>query len=74
MDLIKGGSQNDPDATITEMQDIVDCWEGVAKTTGGAIDPSKSWWYLVHFDWKDSNWTYRDLQNVLNDELSVKNK
>jgi len=25
--------------TISEMQDLVDCWEGVANTTGGAIDP-----------------------------------
>ena len=28
----------------------------------------------MHFDWKDSKWTYGDLQNVINDELSVKNK
>ena len=41
--------------TLKKMQKMVDTWEGVAKTTGGAIEtsPDKSWWYLVDFQWKN---------------------
>ena len=32
-DLIKGGNQNDPEATIRKMEEMVGCCEGLAKTT-----------------------------------------
>ena len=46
--------------TLQKMQSMVDTWEGVAKTTGGAIEtsPDKSWWYLVDFKWKNGEYSY----------------
>ena len=38
------------------------------------MTPQKVGGILFIFDWKDSKWTYGDLTNVVNDELSVKNK
>ena len=44
---------NNPDATLEKMQQSVDCWEGVAKSTGGAIASDKSWWCIIHFEWEN---------------------
>ena len=46
---------NDPDTTLISMQQAIDCWEAVAKSTGGAIATDKSWWYIIHFNWKMDN-------------------
>ena len=51
---------NDPTDNLLQMQNILDQWEQVAKTTGGAIEPKKCWSYLVHFEWENSNWKYGD--------------
>ncbi len=60
-DIISAANnKNDPETTIKNMQETIDWWEGVAKTTGGALEPSKSWWYLIHFDWEDGDWKYGD--------------
>ena len=50
---------NDLDTTIDRMERTVDCWEGTAKSTGGAIKTNKSWWYLLHYQWDNNgNWSY----------------
>jgi hypothetical protein len=41
---------------IPEMQDVLDHWEGGLRTSGGALVPSKSHWYLVDFKWKNGSW------------------
>jgi hypothetical protein len=43
---------------IPEMQDALDHWEGGLRTSGGALVPSKSHWYLVDFKWKKGPWRY----------------
>jgi hypothetical protein len=43
---------------IPEMQDALDHWEGGLRTSGGALVPSKSHWYLVDFKWKNGSWRY----------------
>ena len=74
-DIIAGlNNSNDPETTVNKMQRVIDCWEGVAKTTGGALEPSKSWWYLIHFQWNDGKWKYGNLSNVLNDTLTARDK
>jgi hypothetical protein len=35
----------------TEMQSVMNLWEGGICTTGGALEPSKSHWYLIDFKW-----------------------
>ena len=34
-----------------EAQRAVDMWEGGIRATGGAINPEKSYWYLISFKW-----------------------
>ena len=49
----------------------MNCWEGVAKTTGGAIKTNKSWWYLLHYVWDSrGDWTYGSLDNIENNVLT----
>ena len=43
---------------ITEMQEVVDHWEGGLRTTGGALRVDKSFWYLIHFIWENNQWKY----------------
>ena len=65
---------NDPDTTLTDMQKAIDCWEAVAKSTGGAIATDKSWWYVIHFNWKNGQWSYGNLDNVITESLTCKDK
>jgi hypothetical protein len=46
------------------MQRAIDTWEGAIRATGGAIVPSKSFWYLIGFKWHEGQWSYKD-----NDEM-----
>jgi hypothetical protein len=41
------------------MQKDVDHWEGGLRTTGGAIFTEKSYWYLIHFEWRGNKLKYR---------------
>jgi hypothetical protein len=41
------------------MQEVVDHWEGGLRATGGAIVPSKSYWYLLDYKWTGHKWKYR---------------
>ena len=52
------------------MQKTLDLWEGGIRATGGALVPSKSHWYLVHFEWKNGQWSYG---KSTSDELYVRN-
>jgi len=40
------------------MQAALLLWEQGLWTTGGALIPSKSFWYNIHFRWKGSHWWY----------------
>ena len=55
---------------ITEMQEVVDHWEGGLCTTGGALRVDKSFWYLIHFIWRNNQWTYASKADTPG-ELSV---
>ena len=65
---------NNPEFTMQKMQESIDTWEAAAKTTGGSIAVDKSWFYLIHFEWKNGQWKYGDLDNILADELNCKDK
>jgi hypothetical protein len=45
-------------------------WVGLLGATGGAINPSKSSWYLLGFEWTGSAWVYR-LQKDMPGSLSA---
>ena len=52
---------------LVQMQEVVDHWEGGLKATGGALVPSKSYWYLVDFIWDGKKWTYLTKEDVPGD-------
>ena len=56
------------------MQQAIDCWESVAKSTGSAIATDKSWWYAIHFVWKNSQWSYGTLDCIPTESLTCKDK
>ena len=39
-------------------QGNVDHWEGAIRATGGALDPKKTHWYLIDFQWIRGLWSY----------------
>lgn len=49
---------NDPAHTVQRMQETLDCWEATAKVTGGALEPNKSFGYLIYFQWNKGKWSY----------------
>ena len=66
-------SENDGKQVTERMQKIVDDWEGIAKTTGGALSPQKCWCWIIKFGWKGDTWFYEDttkseLQMTVKDE------
>jgi hypothetical protein len=51
---------------IRQLQPAVDRWEGLLRASGGAIEPSKSWWVLVDFVWDDNldDFRYRSIDEM----------
>jgi hypothetical protein len=47
------------DEVKSQIQQSLTAWEGGIRATGGAIEPNKSHWYLIDFDWDDGNPVYR---------------
>jgi hypothetical protein len=58
--------------TIKEMQNSLTAWEGGIRTTGGAIVPEKSHWYLIEFGWKDGQPFYQPVAHTPG-QLQVRN-
>jgi hypothetical protein len=46
-----------------DMQRMVDTWAGGLHATGGMIEPSKSYWYLIDFKWNERKleWQYKSI-------------
>ena len=55
------------DIILDEMQSALDHWEGGLKATGGALIPSKSYWYLIDFIWTGDKWRYATQDNFPGD-------
>ena len=53
------------------MQGSLSAWEGGICATGGAIEPSKSHWYLIDFTWHNGHWRYSTIEETPA-ELQVK--
>ena len=58
---------------LQQFQPAVDRWEGLLRATGGAIEPSKSWWVLIDFVWDapSHEFKYRSIEDMPG-ELTVK--
>ena len=55
-------SSEHEEATGTEvavaLQKSLNLWEGGIRATGGAIEPDKSFWYLIDFVWHQGKWRF----------------
>jgi hypothetical protein len=45
------------------LQKSLDLWEGGIRATGSAIEPDKSFWYLIDFVWHQGKWTYATIDD-----------
>jgi len=43
---------------LTQMQGLVDNWEGILQATGGTLVPDKCFWYWIDFKLVNHNWEY----------------
>ena len=57
-DLFQSGEN--PRLVLDSMQRLIHSWGSLAEVTGGALAPSKSWWYLVDYVWHRGKWVASD--------------
>jgi hypothetical protein len=57
-DLIVTANEDDEEDAMQKMQECLSTWEQVIDITGGQLEPSKTYWYLIKFIWKDGKWKY----------------
>ena len=57
-DLLQTGDS--PEEVCRNLQAALSTWEGVINATGGAMAPTKSWWYSVDFLWKNGVYSLSD--------------
>jgi hypothetical protein len=58
-DIIQSVQPGEPFQVLdTRMQAIMDTWEGGLRATRGALEPEKSFWYLIRLCWKNGQWAY----------------
>ena len=64
-DLISmSNNKNCPKDAQNKMQKVIDEWEAVSKTTGGALVPKKCWCWIISFNWDKDKWTYVDYSDT----------
>ena len=65
-DLIHAGADNYTSgaAIITEMQDMLDHWDGLLRATGGALEQQKSYWYLIDYERRKNKWCYKSPSSI----------
>ena len=47
-----------------KMQAAVRDWAGSVEVTGGALEPSKSYWYLIDFEWSNGSYKYKSIASA----------
>jgi hypothetical protein len=65
-DLIHHNKDINPNSIIPDIQRMLDHWAGGLRATGGALVPSKSYWYGIDFKWnqKKLNWEYKSIADL----------
>jgi hypothetical protein len=46
------------------MQHALTTWEGGLRATGGALEPSKTFWYGIDFKWTGADWRYKRAREI----------
>jgi hypothetical protein len=49
---------------VAKMQQAADTWEGGLRASGVALVPTKSYWFLIHFVFKQKRWRYARLDDT----------
>ena len=49
---------------VEEIQAGLNYWVGFLTITGGAINPDKSYWYLLDYRWTGTQWVYRKAREM----------
>ena len=49
---------------LQQQQRVVDTWEGTLRTTGGALRPDKSYWYMIDYQHTGIRWLYRSINQI----------
>jgi len=57
-DLCVFGPMINSSNVLQTMQQSINNWEGLLRATGGALVPSKCFWYLLDFHFENNRWTY----------------
>ena len=58
-DLVISGCTTTPPALLLHnMQWALDDWDGLLRITGGALESSKSYWYTIHYVYRNGKWSY----------------
>jgi hypothetical protein len=47
-----------------QMQSVLDHWDNLIRITGGALEKSKSYWYLLDYIFHQGKWTYKPIHSV----------
>ncbi len=58
------------DEVHTAIQDSVNSWGNLLIATGGVLQPSKCFYSIISFKWKEGAWTYYN--NALNGDFGIK--
>jgi hypothetical protein len=45
--------------TKSQMQTLLEFWEGGIMSSGGQLEATKSYWYMIEFVWKAGDWSYK---------------
>ena len=75
-DVIEAGNtvHHSGESICASVQDAATLWAGGIRATGGAINPEKSFWWLIDFDWDSrvGKWKFRRKRAVAPDfELQI---
>jgi hypothetical protein len=63
-DLITTDAGLDHGEITIKMQQCIDTWEGIIHATGGQLEPSKTYWYLINFNWTKGKWQYSTIDET----------
>jgi hypothetical protein len=60
-DLFHSGATNSTTGAevLIKMQDVLDHWDNMLRSTGGALEKSKSYWYLLNYERNQDHWRYK---------------
>jgi hypothetical protein len=79
-DLVHSGPSNSTPgaAIIDDLQTVLDTWDGLLRATGGALEKSKSYWYLIDYERRQGKWGYKSISStpgellLYNDDTQLK--